>query len=240
MDHNDYETPEEFPFPVSIVATNFKGEFKQEHIDHFLYKNHRFTSLDILIKDLKKLSSQLNQNLLDLVNHDYNDFIKLGKSINGGSDLISSISEDLKNFKNELTRLSDKFSTMDDMVREALETRQALIDVKTNLKLSLLMHDQIQLFDACVKEDKMSAEQLRKVTGVYLSIMNIEEYLQRSGEFKVEGRTHFEEQYVQSKISSIFLEFKSYLQETADKNRTERDGDLALEIAKINTVLGLK
>ncbi|KAI3406442.1 hypothetical protein KGF56_000923 [Candida oxycetoniae] len=231
---------EDFPFQETIRETDFKQDMSEDQIDQFLYKNHRFTSLDILIKDLQELSQQLNQNLLSLVNQDYNDFIKLGKSINGGDELISSISEDLKNFKIDLEEYRNQFQTMDDDVSQVLEKRQLLVDLKTNLKLNLLIHEQMDLFDICVKETNTSVEQLRRITSVYLSIMNTNKYLENDGFITVAERSHFQDQYVHSKISSIFLEFKSFLQQMAENGKRDQNNDLVLEIAKVQTVLSVK
>lgn len=228
---------EDFPFPVSIVETDFKnGVFQEDQIDQFLYKNHRFTSLEILIQDLQKLSSQLNQNLLDLVNNDYNDFIRLGKSINGGDDLISTLSEDLKNFKIELNTYKQKFTCMDDDVDKALKARLLLIELKTNVKLNLLIRDQLEVFDQLVKNVHCNVEQLRKITSVYLSILNINEYLSK-GVGSLQEKSHFQEQFVQAKISSIYLEFNSFIDHVAQRSKQEKDNDLRLEVAKIRVVL---
>lgn len=98
------------PYPTSIIQTDFKNFDSDSHeIDLFLYKNYRFSSIDSIIKELTELSTNLNQNLLDLVNDDYHDFIDLGKSINDGLDLINAIVEDLKNFEIELVNYYKNF-----------------------------------------------------------------------------------------------------------------------------------
>lgn len=170
---------DEFPYPVSINRTDFKN-FDQSEIDEFLYKNHRFTSIDVLIKELSQLSKDLNQNLLDLVNHDYNDFINLGKSINGGLDIINDVSGDLKNFRGELLSTYKKLDTSYDIVEHALTKRQELVQMKTYAKLSLLLNDQITSFEnALVNEDIDKLKRLKSLTGLYLSISNIFTFLQQ-------------------------------------------------------------
>ncbi|EGW34392.1 uncharacterized protein SPAPADRAFT_59823, partial [Spathaspora passalidarum NRRL Y-27907] len=154
---------DEFPYPTSIVRTDFKN-FDDEEIDEFLYKNHRFTSMDVLIKELSDLSKNLNQTLLDLVNNDYHDFIKLGKSINGGLDLINIISGDLKGFKLELISYKNKFNTGYKSINNLLVKRQKLIELKTSGKLCLLLHDQAIEFDNCIEEKNSDlSTQLKKL-----------------------------------------------------------------------------
>lgn len=175
---------DEFPYPVSINRTDFKN-FDQHDIDEFLYKYHRFTSIDVLIKELSQLSRELNQNLLDLVNHDYNDFISLGKSINGGLDIINGVSGDLKSFRGELLSTYKKLDTSYDTVDHALAKRQELVQMKTYAKLSLLLNDQITSFEnALINEEIDKLKRLKSLTGLYLSISNIFTFLQSPKEPK--------------------------------------------------------
>lgn len=178
---------DDFPYPISINRTDFQ-KFNQSEIDQFLYSNHRFTLIDLLIKELTKLSDDLNQNLLDLVNTDYGDFIELGKSINGGLDLINLILGDLKNFRLDLINYHTKFGDSYELIDSSLAVRQELIRLKTLAKVNLLLNDQVTNFEnALTVED---AEQpvlaagyakvihkLKSLTGWYLSISNLYHFL---------------------------------------------------------------
>ncbi|KAK6456501.1 uncharacterized protein RJT20DRAFT_128424 [Scheffersomyces xylosifermentans] len=228
---------DDFPYPISINRTDFQ-KFNQEEIDVFLYKNHRFTSIDLLIKELTKLATDLNQNLLDLVNNDYNDFIKLGKSINGGLDLINLISGDLKNFRLDLLNYHQKFEDSHELIENTLQVRQQLIRLKTLAKLNLLLNDQVTNFENAliideadldtVPIDEDSSNSVKKktksLTCLYLSISQIFQYLVNqdlsipsSTESKVEKNgvtptsNQFIDNYLKTKISSLKFEFKSYL-----------------------------
>ncbi|KAG7663290.1 uncharacterized protein J8A68_003204 [[Candida] subhashii] len=228
---------DEFPYPISIARTDFKN-FNEEEIDQFLYKNHRFTSIDILIKELSQLSNSLNQTLLDLVNNDYNDFIKLGKSINGGFDLINLISGDLKGFKLELTNYQNKFNTSYETLDNVLNKRQQLIELKTSAKLNLLLHDQVVEFDNYIEQKDtidLSTE-LKKLTGLYLSISNINQFLESR------QSNQFQETYLANKISSLKYEFKSYLDQLAKREITnnKKDSSLILEILNVYKMIGLE
>ncbi|KAF6067133.1 conserved oligomeric Golgi complex component, COG2 family protein [Candida albicans] len=172
---------DEFPYPTSIIQTDFKNFDSDSHeIDLFLYKNYRFSSIDSIIKELTELSTNLNQNLLDLVNDDYHDFIDLGKSINDGLDLINAIVEDLKNFEIELVNYYKKFSDLDNRLYQILQNRKFLNNLKTCIKLNLILHDQITEFDNCmnnqIQEENniQGLNQLKTLTSLYLSINNIE------------------------------------------------------------------
>lgn len=135
----------DFPYPVSISRDDFQGATIEA--DAFLFKNHRFTSVDSLIKDLTQLSNSLSQELLDLVNNDYNDFIELGKSINGGLDLINSIKVDLKSFNAELLSLKTSLISSRDTASQALHHRKLLLELKSTIKLVLLLNEQVNNFE---------------------------------------------------------------------------------------------
>ncbi|KAI5963492.1 uncharacterized protein KGF55_002372 [Candida pseudojiufengensis] len=258
-----------FPFPKSIVTTDFKN-FNTEEIDSFLYKNHRFTSIDQLIKDLKLLSTNLNQNLLDLINSDYKDFIKLGKSINGGNDLINNLFEDLKNFKMELLEYMKKFERIDEEIEKILITRYNLIELKTNIKLNLLLNDQILEFDQFInllnknnkihnnndKEIHINKGNLKKLTTIYLTILNISDYLEsmklKNSKFESDNQSNlsssssnskliisnFENNYIYGKKSSIIIEYKSYAKSLFNEIKKYKDDpDLVMEILNIQNII---
>ncbi|KAK6460553.1 hypothetical protein DFJ63DRAFT_315219 [Scheffersomyces coipomensis] len=175
---------DDFPYPISINRTDFKS-FNQAEIDEFLYKNHRFTSIDLLIKELTKLSKDLNQNLLDLVNNDYNDFIRLGKSINGGLDLINLVSGDLKSFKLDLVNHYKRFEESQEMLDNALNRRQQLIHVKTLAKLNIVLNDQVTNFENALmldsnevsKDVDVVISKVKSLTGMYLSIAHLYQFV---------------------------------------------------------------
>ncbi|CAI5755532.1 unnamed protein product [Candida verbasci] len=190
---------DEFPYPQSLINTDFKN-FNIDEIDLFLYKNHRFTSIDQLIKDLKKLSTELNETLLNLVNNDYNDFIKLGKSINGGYEIINMLIQDLKGFKSDLVKYESKFNNKLDNIEKTIQLRQELVKLKTKSKLTILLNDQIVQFDTCLNTEK----DVDKLTGLYLSIIKTSEYLETDSKLL---------ESLQSKVNSIQFEYISFIKQ---------------------------
>ncbi|AOW31007.1 hypothetical protein MEM_05623 [Candida albicans L26] len=258
---------DEFPYPTSIIQTDFKNFDSDSHeIDLFLYKNYRFSSIDSIIKELTELSTNLNQNLLDLVNDDYHDFIDLGKSINDGLDLINAIVEDLKNFEIELVNYYKKFSDLDNRLYQILQNRKFLNNLKTCIKLNLILHDQITEFDNCmnnqIQEENniQGLNQLKTLTSLYLSINNIEIFLNKfiqlgniddvnnsidnndndnnNGNHRVNSPFH--DNYINNKIASIKLEFKSYLDQLIRKElqKKTRNSQIMIELLNIYKLIG--
>lgn len=258
---------DEFPYPTSIIQTDFKNFDSDSHeIDLFLYKNYRFSSIDSIIKELTELSTNLNQNLLDLVNDDYHDFIDLGKSINDGLDLINAIVEDLKNFEIELVNYYKKFLDLDNRLYQILQNRKFLNNLKTCIKLNLILHDQITEFDNCmnnqIQEENniQGLNQLKTLTSLYLSINNIEIFLNKfiqlgniddvnnsidnndndnnNGNHRVNSPFH--DNYINNKIASIKLEFKSYLEQLIRKElkKKARNSQIMIELLNIYKLIG--
>ncbi len=258
---------DEFPYPTSIIQTDFKNFDSDSHeIDLFLYKNYRFSSIDSIIKELTELSTNLNQNLLDLVNDDYHDFIDLGKSINDGLDLINAIVEDLKNFEIELVNYYKKFLDLDNRLYQILQNRKFLNNLKTCIKLNLILHDQITEFDNCmnnqIQEENniQGLNQLKTLTSLYLSINNIEIFLNKfiqlgniddvnnsidnndndnnNGNHRVNSPFH--DNYINNKIASIKLEFKSYLDQLIRKElkKKTRNSQIMIELLNIYKLIG--
>lgn len=258
---------DEFPYPTSIIQTDFKNFDSDSHeIDLFLYKNYRFSSIDSIIKELTELSTNLNQNLLDLVNDDYHDFIDLGKSINDGLDLINAIVEDLKNFEIELVNYYKKFLDLDNRLYQILQNRKFLNNLKTCIKLNLILHDQITEFDNCmnnqIQEENniQGLNQLKTLTSLYLSINNIEIFLNKfiqlgniddvnnsidnndndnnNGNYRVNSPFH--DNYINNKIASIKLEFKSYLDPLIRKElkKKARNSQIMIELLNIYKLIG--
>ncbi|EEQ43367.1 hypothetical protein MG5_05595 [Candida albicans P57072] len=258
---------DEFPYPTSIIQTDFKNFDSDSHeIDLFLYKNYRFSSIDSIIKELTELSTNLNQNLLDLVNDDYHDFIDLGKSINDGLDLINAIVEDLKNFEIELVNYYKKFSDLDNRLYQILQNRKFLNNLKTCIKLNLILHDQITEFDNCmnnqIQEENniQGLNQLKTLTSLYLSINNIEIFLNKFIQLgniddvnnSIDNNDHdnnngnhrvnspFHDNYINNKIASIKLEFKSYLDQLIRKElkKKTRNSQIMIELLNIYKLIG--
>ena len=240
---------DEFPYPTSIIQTDFKNFDSDSHeIDLFLYKNYRFSSIDSIIKELTELSTNLNQNLLDLVNDDYHDFIDLGKSINDGLDLINAIVEDLKNFEIELVNYYKKFLDLDNRLYQILQNRKFLNNLKTCIKLNLILHDQITEFDNCmnnqIQEENniQGLNQLKTLTSLYLSINNIEidnnDNDNNNGNHRVNSPFH--DNYINNKIASIKLEFKSYLDQLIRKElqKKTRNSQIMIELLNIYKLIG--
>jgi hypothetical protein len=235
IDDYDFVNSEALPIPISIAKTNFK-QFDSSKIDDFLYSNHRYTSIDVLIKELSQLSLSLNQTLLDLVNHDYNDFISLGKSINNSHDKIDAILNDVSEFTTELTTISSTFDETIDQIANILTQRNVIVKIKTLTKVSLMLNDQIENFENAL--EKSVDYDLKQLTGFYLSITNLFNFLTTSSNISNCNNNPWITNYLRHKIASLKLEFLSHLQNLTKTALREKDGDTILLLVNIYKLLG--
>ncbi|CUM46429.1 uncharacterized protein AC631_04934 [Debaryomyces fabryi] len=241
----NYINGEEFPYPVTINREDFQQELNCDNfqVDDFLYQNHRFTSIDSLIKDLTHLLDSLNNELLDLVNNDYTDFIKLGKSINGGLQLMHNIQIDLQNFNTSLSLVKKNFQVSNDLVANALAKKQELVELKTKIKLCLLLNDHVNNFENILNLDDLNTEndklvtKLKTLTALYLSLSKLFALITSN---ERDDSVSFVNKNLKVKIMSLKFEFKGYLDEmlTSFKSKRISNRDVILELLNIYKITG--
>lgn len=234
---------DEIVYPSIITRDSFadKSEFDP---DSFLYENHRFTSLDSLLKDLKQLSQSLNQDLLDLVNSEYTSFIQLGQSISGCLELINNISLDVTKFNQQLQHTRRNLTDSSETVERALQHKQKLNVLKNKAKLILLLNEQCSSFETLLGLDigEFSPERLKPklstLAQLYLSATKIYDILNESKED--EGCVFFEKN-LKMKLLSLQLEFRAYIKETLDRVKSEPKGyeDVILSLLHCQRIMGI-
>lgn len=166
---------EEFPYPLAITRDDFADNAAFDP-DAFLYKNHRFTALDSLIADLSALSRSLNQDLLDLVNDEYTNFIQLGQLIGGCLELVDNISLEVGKFNAVLGHTLDDFGTSAAAADAVLLHKRRLSLLKNRIKLICLLHEQCTRFetllalDAGTLQSAQLAAKLSTLATLYLSV----------------------------------------------------------------------
>ncbi|CUM64608.1 uncharacterized protein PRCAT00002216001 [Priceomyces carsonii] len=223
---------ESFPYPTTISRSEFQ-EFNDHNIDDFLYEHHRFSSIDSLIRELEELSHGLNKELLDLVNNEYSGFIELGKSINGGLELINSIKVDLNNFRNDLVSANETLKHSVDAVDTGLQKRRYLTKFKLLLNLSILVNDQITSFESLLQ---FNCSSLKSMVSLYLSILKQFEFIKE----ELPDNTFIK--HLNTRVSSIKLELRSFLDDrlmTLNQNRNEKKVEI-FQLQTIYDVLGAR
>lgn len=119
----DPANPQQSVLNISQISFN---------VDKFLFKNYRFTSLEDLQRELTLLLKELDQELLDMVNNDYFDFIDLGKSLNGGEILVDKVRVDVTKYKKRLVDETKRLEHSEAYVTTSLANLKKLKTLKVS------------------------------------------------------------------------------------------------------------
>ncbi len=100
FDSSDDDFLTTLPFPKPLNRDSFSAE--DFEIDEFLCSSYQYKTLDDLKGELSTLQKKIKQELVDLVNNDYIDFINLGKSLEGGGAKVDDIKMNVFRYQKEL------------------------------------------------------------------------------------------------------------------------------------------
>lgn len=243
MDFSILNGEEDFPYPLTITRDGFADDPNFDP-DTFLYTNHRFSSLDSLISDLKTLSKTLNQDLLDSVNDEYTNFIELGQSIGGCLEHINNVSLDVNKFNGILESSLSDFTKSSLTAKKALLHKKRLNLLKNKIKLILLLHEQCTSFETLLGLDvgdikpQRLVSKLSTLATLYLSVTKIFAILMESAEN--EEQCVFFERNVKTKVVSLKFEFKLYLDELLEVSVRDKEkyGAFVLQVLHVYRVTG--
>lgn len=87
---------------------------------------NRHQTLEDLRTELRTRSQDLNKELLDLVNHNYRDFLGLGTSLRGGDEKVEEIRLGLLGFRREVAALKEKVGDRRKEIESLIAERRAV------------------------------------------------------------------------------------------------------------------
>ncbi|ODQ79929.1 hypothetical protein BABINDRAFT_161595 [Babjeviella inositovora NRRL Y-12698] len=225
---SEFDT-EDFPFPRAVSRESFaEGTVGDFSPDEFLYKHHRFSALDDLHDELGKLLQQLDTELLNLVNNDYNDFISLGHSIDGGLDIINSIEIDLSSYEKQLLVEREKLSLSAKLVGSDVKFQYATFELKYKAQLLLLLDEQLTHFELVFSQANFSVKQ---VLSLFLIIHKL--YAVVSGFDNV-----FLTTVLTPKVNRLRFEFHTVLDEQLTQSLRDASDLRVLQLLEAYTVIG--
>lgn len=134
------------------------------NVDEFLYKNFRFVLLNDLNNELSKLNNDLDDELLNLVNNDYHDFIKLGQSINNDNflNLVSSIKISIVNYFKNLKSQQSNFEKDFNTVNDAIFFKKKIFKLTSFLEKAHLLFKLIDSFEKLINEHSNIERDIQK------------------------------------------------------------------------------
>lgn len=121
--------PDSLPFPKPLNRASFvEPEFDPAEFLSTL--TNRFQTLEDLRSELASLSQTIENELVDLVNDNYSDFLSLGSSLQGGEDKIEEVRVGLIGFERDVKSLREKVEGERGRVAELVaEKKQVMREV---------------------------------------------------------------------------------------------------------------
>ncbi|KAL9119261.1 MAG: hypothetical protein Q9187_004185 [Circinaria calcarea] len=128
------------PYPKPLARSAFlTRDFDPTAFLSSLHNRHQ--TLEDLRTELRTRSQELNKELLDLVNNNYQDFLSLGGSLKGGEEKIEEITVGLLGFRRDVEGLKKKIEDRRKEVEKLVDERRK-IRKEVQLGRSLLEIDQ--------------------------------------------------------------------------------------------------
>ena len=113
------------PYPKPLTRAAFlTPDFDPATFLSTLHNRHQ--TLEDLRAELRTRSHDLNKELLDLVNENYQDFLSLGSSLKGGDEKVEEVRLGLLGFKREVEGLRGKVDGRKKDVEELVEDRRRI------------------------------------------------------------------------------------------------------------------
>ncbi|KAH3669468.1 hypothetical protein OGAPHI_001589 [Ogataea philodendri] len=195
------------------------GEFDPSR---FISQSYKYWSLDDLTKSLGSLLHEIDQELIDLVNNDYLNFIQLGNSIDGSVDLIHDCKIDLNGYIRDLSLANVKIDADLEVVDDLLLYKRKLSVYKAIINQLMILDEQATLFSK-----KISSGDVKELVVLFLSVNRIYESVLKYKNLEMVAM-------VGKKIAGMKMELKSVL----DSKVQSASNEDKFELLKVYTVLG--
>lgn len=124
-DDDSASSDDNLPYPKPLSRVSFlTPEFDPTTFLSTLRNRHQ--TLEDLRAELRTRSQDLNKELLDLVNENYQEFLSLGSSLKGGDEKVEEVRLGLLGFRREVEGLRGKVDGRRKEVEELVEERKRI------------------------------------------------------------------------------------------------------------------
>ena len=97
-------------------------------VDEFLAGYHQYQTLEDIQDQLRTWTRSLEQELVDLINEDYGQFVGLGMSLAEGKPKVQDIKVEILGFQQEIKQVQKKLETSaketDSLIQEKAQLRE--------------------------------------------------------------------------------------------------------------------
>lgn len=151
---------EDLPKPKQIEREAFNGkEFK---VDEFLYQYHNYQSLEDLQKQLRKWKQILEQELIDVINEDYKQFVELGQSLSGGESTVDNVKVQLSSFQRQVSSVQQSLEANRSDIGQLLDEKKRLVIMQGECKKLLIWNKQLKDIEQCIDKQDVEIELVGK------------------------------------------------------------------------------
>ncbi|CAD6577631.1 MAG: hypothetical protein ASARMPREDX12_008437 [Alectoria sarmentosa] len=126
-DDSSASSDDNLPYPKPLTRASFLTP-NFEPMTFLSTLRNRHQTLEDLRAELRTRSQDLNKELLDLVNENYQDFLSLGSSLKGGDEKVEEVRLGLLGFRREVEGLRGKVDRRRKEVEELVEERKRIRD----------------------------------------------------------------------------------------------------------------
>ncbi|KAG7837787.1 hypothetical protein KL942_004199 [Ogataea angusta] len=209
-------TRESFQYNLTKLP---EGPFSPSEL---LVQSYKYWSLDDLTRSLGSLLHEIDQELIDLVNNDYLNFIELGNSIDGSVDLIHDCKIDLNGYIKDLSISNMKIDADLETVDSLLLYKRKLSVYRAIINQLVVLEEQLALFSK-----KIATADVKELVVLFLSTNKIYSALLKYKSIEMVA-------VAGKKIAGMKIELKSVL----DSKLDTATGDERLQLLKVYGVLG--
>jgi len=135
------------------------------NVDHFIGECRKRVPLESLLNDLKLYSQALDNQLVELINKDYADFVNLSSNLVGVDKILLEIRKPLAQMKNEILSLNNSMQESISILESKLSERKDLLEKKNILFLFISVSQSISRIEKLLHIEQMDPyEQHSKVS----------------------------------------------------------------------------
>lgn len=164
-----------------------RDAFSQEDFraDEFLTSYHKFQTLDDLQKQLKQWSEKLSQELVDVINEDYGDFLHLGKQLSGGESKVQDVKMEIQSFQKETTKVKNSLDHNRKEIDALLEKKKHITLLQNRAKGLLIFSSRLDELESSLNDTSLIHDpvQLESIAKKYLALIKLTK--------KMKGRENF-------------------------------------------------
>uniref|UniRef100_A0A060SXF3 Conserved oligomeric Golgi complex subunit 2 n=1 Tax=Blastobotrys adeninivorans TaxID=409370 RepID=A0A060SXF3_BLAAD len=134
----DYFGDDSGPLPSAKIISRDEFSVDNFSVEAFVNSHRQYQTLNDLQQQLRQWAQTLNQELVDIINEDYGDFVGLAKSLSGGEAKAMDVKVELLGFRREVEQTKDAMGTSSKEITRLVEQKRRLEVERKKVRRQLL------------------------------------------------------------------------------------------------------